>query len=610
MTVNPERFDTLIKQLEGYASKHPQTYRWRVTLLIILGYAYILLILGSIAALLVAVVAIEYAILVVIGLASLFWVKITPPIGVPVDRARFPVLFEEIDRLSAQLNTPKIDRVLLTADLNAAVLESPKFGLFGWYTNYLLLGVPLMQSVTPGQFQATLAHELGHLSGKHSRFSGWVYRIRRAWALLSAQQGDRVSILMYPFFKWYEPFFRAYSFVLSRSDEYYADRCAAEYAGTQNAAEDLLQIYIKGHHAVKIWADFYRCAAQQPQPPDNAVSSLLEHLATPITPEEAATWLELELARQTDHHDTHPCLSARLQAYGYCYTTGELPLPLTIEKTAANHFLGKEADWAVAMLDQQWQTEQGKQWQQEYARAQLRWRFWQQLKQRQQSQALTVEESLKLALLTAEFGELAAAIAQLKTLVQQAPDHTMSHYRLGELLLQHRSLAGLQYLETAILQQPYLLVYGFECLYAGLKQQGRHEQAAAYLQQYREFYPLWQRSRQERHELTGKELFQPHCLSSATTKQITWQLNQYPELRAAYLARRQVKYLPENPCYVLGIMWQLNRHDPIHSLREWELVEVVSQTLCLSMEVRVVPFHDRQRQLYYSLRKVPGSKLV
>lgn len=610
MTVNPERFDTLIKQLEDYASKHPQTYRWRVTLLISLGYAYILLILGGMAALLVAVMAIEYAVLVVIGLASLFWVKITPPPGIPVDRARFPVLFEELDRLSTQLNTPKIDRVLLTDDLNAAVLEAPKFGLFGWYTNYLLLGVPLMQSVSPGQFRATLAHELGHLSGKHSRFTGWVYRIRRAWALLSAQQGDRASVLMYPFFKWYEPFFRAYSFVLSRSDEYYADRCAADYAGTQNAAEDLIQIYIKGHHTAKIQADFYRRAAQQPQPPDNAVSCLLEQLATPIAPEMATTWLELELARQTDHNDTHPSLSERLQAYGYCYTTAELPLPFVIEKTAAEYFLDKEADWAVAMLDQQWQAEQGKRWQQEYARAQLRSRFWQHLKHCQQSQGLTIEEALKLALLTAEFGDPATAIAQLQTLIQQAPDHAMIHYRLGELLLKHRSPTGLDHLETAIQHQPHLLVYGFESLYSSLKRQGRQEQAVAYLQQYRELYPLWQRSQQERDDFTGKVGCQPHGLSAADIDQIIWQLRQYPEVREAYFAQRQVKYLPENPCYVLGILWQLNRHDPIHSLRNWELVEIVSQTLCLSMDVRVVPFHDRQRQLYYSLRKVPGSKLV
>jgi hypothetical protein len=415
---------------------------------------------------------------------------------------------------------------------------------------------------------------------------------------------------MYPFFKLYEPFFRAYSFVLSRSDEYYADRCAADYTSTQNAAEDLIRIYVKGHHAFKLWANFYRRAAQQPQPPDNAVSYLLEQLATPIAPEDAATWLELELARQTDHEDTHPCLSERLEAYGYRYTTGELPLPLTIEKTATEVFLGKEADWAVAMLDQQWQTEHGKQWQQEYTKAQLRSRFWQHLQQRQQAQSLTIEEALKLALLTAEFGEPAVAIAQLHTLVQQAPDQAMVHYRLGELLLKQRSLAGLNHLETAIQQQPHILLYSFESLYSGLKQQGRHPEAAAYLQQYRELYPLWQRSRQERNELTGKTVFQSHHLPSETIEQITWQLRQYPEVRAAYLARRQVKYLPESPCYVLGIMWQLNRHDPIHSLREWDLVEVISQALCLSMEVKVVLFHDRQRQLYYSLRKVPGSKLV
>jgi Zn-dependent protease with chaperone function len=609
--LSQERLDVLVNQLEGYARKNPDGYRFRVALLIVLGYAYIVVTLGGMALLLLELMAVPYAVLVLIGLVSLFWVKYKPPKGVKLDRAQFPMLFEELDRLCETLNVPKPDHIILTADLNAAVLEAPKFGLFGWYTNYLLLGLPLMQSVSVGQFRATLAHELGHLSGKHSRFSGWVYRVRRAWFMLARQQGDRASILLYPFFKWYEPFFRAYSFVLSRSDEYFADRCSAEYAGIQNAVEDLILIYVKGAQAARIWSDIYEQASHQEKPPEKVISTLLEKLRQEPPSEEAQTWLEMALARKTDHEDTHPSLSERLNAYGYHYANGKRPrVPTLVEQTAADYFLGNEVDWAATQLDAQWKEENGKLWRMQYNRAQLRSQLLKHLESRLESQPLTIEESLKLALLTAEFEGQAAAIPLLQTVVKRSPKHAVANYRLGQFLLEANQPKGLDYLKTAIHQNRSLLVTGFESLYSELNRQQRDDEAKIYLQEFQELYPTWQRAQKEREEVTEKDSFLPHNLPEAEVEQITWQLSHFPEVRDAYLVQRAVKYLPESKCYVLGIVSQFNRQNPMHSLSSWELAEIISQTLCFSNDVRVMVLNDTKKELYYALRKIIGARVV
>ena len=74
-----------------------------------------------------------------------------------------------------------------------------------------------MQALSAPQFTAVLAHEYGHLSGAHSRFSAWIYRIRRTWAQIveGLEKRDNWGITLFSkFFEWYIPFFNAYSFVL------------------------------------------------------------------------------------------------------------------------------------------------------------------------------------------------------------------------------------------------------------------------------------------------------------------------------------------------------------------------------------------------------------
>ena len=237
MTFNEERFDRLIQKLEAFANKQPHLYKLHVAFLATLGYAYIFLVLAVTLSLLLGIVflmfnaqsihassvkGVLFLLAIALVLLRSLWVSFPPPTGLPLQPKDVPNLYSLTNEISSKLQAPRFHHILLTNDFNATVVQRPRLGLLGWQQNYLILGLPLMLALPPEQFRAVLAHELGHLSGNHSRFGAWIYRQRETWYRIIKglrQCGNEVSSLIFDrFLTWYSPFFNAYSFVLARMD--------------------------------------------------------------------------------------------------------------------------------------------------------------------------------------------------------------------------------------------------------------------------------------------------------------------------------------------------------------------------------------------------------
>lgn len=195
-----DQFEALVARLEQEQARNPAAYRRKVLALAFAGYAYIgavlllalLLVLGSLAiAVKAAAAGIKLAI--VFGaflwmIVRAMWVKLDPPEGREVTRKEAPQLFALLDQLQRELEVrARFHHVLITDDLNAAVVQTPRLGILGWHVNHLIIGLPLMKALTRKQLAAVLAHEMGHLAGGHARLGNWVYRLR----LGSAGRGSR-----------------------------------------------------------------------------------------------------------------------------------------------------------------------------------------------------------------------------------------------------------------------------------------------------------------------------------------------------------------------------------------------------------------------------------
>lgn len=574
-----ERFETLVQHLEEYAQRNPAGYRLRVGLLAALGYGYVFLIL-SLACLLIGgtVFAMQYGtgrgrllrlgwtlLVLVYLIGRALWVRIPAPEGMALRREEAPQLFSLVDELTARLRAPRPHHILLTQEFNAAIVQRPRLGLLGWQENYLIVGLPLMQALSTEQFRAVLAHEMGHLSGNHGRFASWIYRIRRTWAqLLERMQADKhwSSFLFEPFFRWYAPFFTAYSFVLARAHEYEADRTSAEIAGTEAAATALIATHIKGDflsHA--FWPGVFGQAAHQPEPPA-AFAALSRAFQREVPPEIGHRCLSQALAEKTGSGDTHPALADRLAALGYSAISDpvsdtlspKLGLPAFTTQSAAEQLLGDAQEELTARIDQRWQEQTAPGWRERHTRVQESQKRLAALEEKAGSAPLTEEEAWARARWTHEFHGTDAAFPRFQEVLAQNPDHGPANYALGQILLERNDDAGITHIEKAMQRDPEAVLPGCHTLYSFLRQQGRQEEAERYRERAIHHSELLQRAKQERGDVGPDDTLTPHDLPAAVIEGLREQLARHEQIEAAYLVRKSVTCFPDQPLYVLGLI--------------------------------------------------------
>jgi Zn-dependent protease with chaperone function len=629
------KFDLLVRQLERSTRERTTTnYQLRVAALATIGYGYIGIICLSLFS---SLWAIKWSIelsqyraitidprqlwtlfgLTAIVTIALFWVPTTSLTDREIDRTEFPELFVLIDELSAKLHAPKIHHAIVNSEHNAAVYQTPHLGWQEWHHNYLIIGLPLMQSLTPEQFTATLAHELGHLSNHDSSFTGYIFQARQMWEQLTL---DSNLFIFQWFFRWYEPLIKAYSFVSVRDREYAADALAQRMTSPEIAASDLIQTYIYQYYLQECFSrQLDRQARLQPTPPADVVTQMLAALRQPLDPRTAQIWLNLILAEATDTDDTHPCLSDRLAAVGY--PTPESWTPQPILHTAAEHFFGAQLTDLAAELDLQWYESHQTAWLHQYQQAQYQHEYLAQLDFQATTASLSPSEATIQADLTTEIhGELVALSLWQEILAIQL-NHPRANYQFGKVLVNQGNISGCAYLERAIALDPDLVISSCEELYRFYTLQGDLGSAEIYLDWRQQHLPKQWRSKLERN-IKDTDLFVPHDLKPDLVAEIRHKLAKYPTIDRAYLVCKPMQIFTDRPLYILGIKIKYSKSHDRHSLL---LESELERDLCVRLQVEInldkrlviAPFPSkkspstnyRELRLIKNIQKIPESQI-
>jgi Zn-dependent protease with chaperone function len=620
--MTPETFDALVQDLERYSQRNPQMYRLRVGLLALLGYLYLILVVSGLLAAVIFLVwltvssqhfnvlvlkAIIFLMIPIVIVARSLWVRWTPPNGIALNPQRVPKLYALIDDLAKNLKTSSFHHVLLTDDFNASVVQIPRLGLFGWYTSYLVIGLPLMQALSPKQFRAVLAHEMGHLSGNHSRFAGWIYRVRQTWVQildrLQAGRHSETGLIFSIFFNWYAPFFSAYSFVLARANEYEADRCAAQMAGQQNAAEALVNVHVRGDYLSNtFWPQIKRQADSQPNPPTQPFHDLAKALNHEVDHETAQQRLASALEEKTDNADTHPCLRDRLSALGL--DPAAVNPTIQMHRTAAEYFLDTALEAYTDQLNQEWQTTVTFQWKERYTYATNIQKSLSSLEHKAQTSSLTVEEAWNRAQWTLELIDSKTALPLLKAVLQQNSTHAEANYVLGRILAEESNPEAISYLEVAMQQDQNTILSGCQIIGHLLSKQGRESEIAPYQKLAQEHHQMLVLAKQERMQVSGSDEFIPHELSKSDIVELCQQLRQYPRIREAYLVKKKVKYLPDKPLYTMIIVRKTSFWKLELSSQDTKLINQLIKELNFPGQCWVTALNSETRPLWVKLRKV------
>ncbi|MBV6626101.1 MAG: M48 family metalloprotease [Rivularia sp. (in: Bacteria)] len=579
MTLNQEKFDRLVQKLEAFGRKQPSAYKFRTAILATLGYAYIFVILAATAALLTGIIwlmltsrrfnarAIQVTIfLLAFGLILLrsLWVSFPPPTGLYLKRKELPRLYAFVDELSSKLQAPCFHSILITDDFNAAVMQRPRLGLLGWQQNYLIIGLPLMLALSTEEFRAVLAHELGHLSGNHSRFSAWIYRQRSTWQRIAKELGEggnEVSWFIFErFLNWYVPFFNAYSFVLARMNEYEADQCALELTGAKNTASALINVEIKARFLENsFFSKIYKQVNTEIEAPKSVFTEMKAAFSKQIDSTESSLYLTQALAEKTDNHDTHPCLSDRLNALQCLPKNQEqISLPTTTKVSAAREVLGTALDKLIDYFNQVWYDKTATPWRQKYAQVQESLTALNELENKSLEDKLNTEEAWQRIQLTLNFKDNSSALPLLKDFLDTNENHALANYFMGEILLNQQNPAGIKYIEKAMAKDIQIVIDGCQVIYSFLIGQNDINTANSYKQRAEEHYDKLVRAEEERQYIKPKDKYQPHGLSKSQLHSLCQQLSCYTEIKEVYLVQKVLEYFPEKPLYVLGVTRKVN----------------------------------------------------
>ncbi len=599
MAFNQERFDRLIQKLEVFANKQPHLYKLHVAFLATLGYAYIFLVLAVTLGLLVGIVVlmlnaqsvnassvkgIIFLLAFALVLVRSLWVSFPPPTGLPLQPQDVPNLYSLTNEISSKLQAPRFHHILLTNDFNAGVVQIPRLGLLGWQQNYLIVGLPLMLALPPEQFRAVLAHELGHLSGNHSRFSGWIYRQRQTWYRIVkglGQGGNEVSWLIFErFLTWYIPFFNAYSFVLARMNEYEADRCAVDIAGEQNAVKTLMNVEVKARFLENyFWSSIYKQVQTEIEPPKMTYAAMQEALAKKISHEEVNIYFMQALAEKTNNADTHPCLKDRLKSLGYSpnHQKEVVIIYVPIKISAAQEFLGDRLEKFIEHFSQAWREQIATPWRQKYVEFQESIAALKDLNRKSQKQQLTLEEASQRAFLTFDFEGEEAVIPLLQEIIHRDAHHASANYLLGQILLNKQDATGIEYIERAIEQDSSIVIEGCQTICYFLQQQGKINEAKSYQERAVNYHELILKAQEERSRVREKDKLESHNASDIEVNKLRQQFSHHPDIKTAYLVQKNMQFFPEKPFYVLALKREVSFLEGIHETDHSKLVNSLLQ---------------------------------
>lgn len=631
-------FDATVERIEQRYAGRYRALAWRTALMVALGYAGFLAWVLSLAAVGFAAFAVATfelsavsLVFIVIGACALgiaLW-QAAEVLWLPGDDSEYcrlrrkdvPQLFGLMEKMRRELRAPRIHRVELSMELNASIRQESRLGILGWQRNSMRLGLPLMEILTPAEFESVLAHEYAHVSASHGRFGAWIYRTRGTWMqLFERMQSPTTSTfsrwmrtLLAKFLDWYWPRFQAYLFVISRAHEYAADRTAAEWSGAATAAAALWKLDVTARRLEqRFWPELQRAANVETEPPQQITLRMRDYLAERASAADEALWNAQALASVTDNSDTHPSLRDRIASFGGSVTACEaIGCPAPPARTAAEELLGDKLPPLRATVDGQWREEVATTWRARHHRASAVQQRVSELTNASRSVDGNTTAMWERAYSTLDLHGFEAAEPQLRELLAVRPTHAAANLALGRHLLALGNVDGVACLQK-ILDQPDDALFAEACqtLAQHFKSTGQtaelrqvNVQLGAYEQDQAE-------SVRERSTVTPGDTFLHHALAASELKMLSQLLFEDGDLAEAYLVRKQLRLRAHQPLYVLCVRTRIGWFGGSNGGRDAALVERLIPRVRLPGRVLVIAPQGGFRPLARAVMRISGARLL
>ncbi len=517
------------------------------------------------------------------------WVHFDLPEGYKLNRKNHYTVFKEVELLCDKLKSKKVHEIILTPEFNASIIQTPRLGILGWEKNTLILGFELLLTLSPDQSRAVIAHELGHLSGNHCRFNGWIYRIRITWQriMMALENAESYGAkMMGNFFNWYSPRFEAYSFPLARANEYEADKISAQITSAEVAANALINTYVTAPCIDEnYWSCFFKQADTLPLPPNGPWSELNNYITThQLKEKNLKKQLQINLKVQTELNDTHPALKDRLKALNT-----PAKLPCLNKHSAAFIWFADKFEKIIHDFDTEWLEQNEDKWKERNKYVIESKIILSELSTKEISK-LSDEELWKLSTLTDEFVDQEKAVPLLKEFQRRHPDDPDVAFLLGRIFFDSGKEETVNQMKIA-LNSPELAVESCRLSYLYLLSVGRDEDAIWWEKQAEKQLEIDEKSHKERSLLRPDDILIKPNIDQKQLDELIKIIKENEDVKKAWLAEKKLTYYPEIPALAIAI--QFNSFFTKSNRRSDEIAEMLN----LDCSIFVVPKSGRYKPL-------------
>ena len=285
------------------------------------------------------------------GTLTIATMRFPLPSGLELDQRRFARLFELLKELGDIYGNPRIDRVVLRDRFDVSIVKTPRSGFSFTTSHTLVIGLPLLLTMSPMDVHALIARRVGQLAGRQNRINSWLYYLRDMWAQYQSHCRARQSWLARPlcsFFTWYVPRYRALSLGAVRWSELRADLYAIQAINDRDAVRAISgQAMIDDYLTRMFWPEVVETAKSSMNPDTMPHARMAQLFQGGLAAEEIAVLLKRVAAKRSNPKSTMPSLTERLANMGH-----SKPLPLkSITVSAAQFYLGNACDQCIKLID-------------------------------------------------------------------------------------------------------------------------------------------------------------------------------------------------------------------------------------------------------------------
>jgi hypothetical protein len=298
-------------------------------------------------------VSVQVLLLLLGGVVSyaVFQIRLPPPSGLELTPETFPRLFELLQELDDEYGRARIDRVVLRDRFEVRVVKTPRNGFPLSCRHTLVIGLPVLLTMSPLEVHVLLARRVGQLAAQDNRVNSWLYFLRDMWPQYLTDCTPRRAGTLRPvcgFFRWYAGFYRALSVPLARNSELDADRYALRAMNDRDTARAITRQALTDSYLRRtFWPGVVQTAKQSVRSDALPHARMAKLFAEGLPDAQIRATLERIEKQGASARSAIPSLSERLDNIGHRKPL----LPESVSVTAARFYLGGACDKCIEIVD-------------------------------------------------------------------------------------------------------------------------------------------------------------------------------------------------------------------------------------------------------------------